>query len=143
MPKKNTSLLDEQETPFIVPGHRGIDWKATKGNFIHLAKAAFYFTVSQCDKYILNDDMRDPDAVIVESLRDNIQPVLIVLQYCEKQGMSKSTSKVIRTCDWLKMTKEDVIRALCPEAKAMRIRKIRLRTHREERKKNGSAVSVE
>lgn len=143
MRKTNTSLQDAQEKPFIVLGRKGIDRDTTKGHFVHLAKIACYFTVLQCDKYIIHDDMRDPDTAIIESLRDNTEPVISILKYYEQMGMPASIGAEIRNCDWLKMTKEDVIEALSPEAKAMRIRKIRLRKQREERRKNGLIVSVE
>ena len=137
MKQTYTSLLNEQETPFIVPGPKGTDWNATKDNFFHLAKVAYYFTVSQCDKCISHDDMRDPDAVIVEALRDNTEPVINVLKYYEQQGMPESVIDEIKSSSWMRMTKKDVIRDLSTEAKKMRERKIYLRNRREEHRKNG------
>lgn len=80
--------------------------------------------------------MRDPDVVILESLRDNIEPVIKILEYYEKMGMPSTIAEEIRSCDWLNMTKEDIIKTLSPEAQAMRLKKIRLRKRREERSKN-------
>jgi len=143
MHKKNTSPHDEQEIPFPVPTPKGIDWKATQWNFFHLSKVAYYFSVTQCEKYVGNDDMRDPDATIDGTLRDNLDPVISILQYYELTGMPKSISEEIRDCDWLNMTKRDVIKMLSPEAKKMRTIKIRARARREERRKNGFVGSVE
>jgi len=136
MKKTNTSLLDDQEALFIVPGKKGTNWKATKGNFFHLAKVAYYFTVSQCEKYIINDDMRDPDATIDESLRENMDPIVDLLKYYEANGMPFSIGNEIRNGDWLKMAKKDVIKDLSAEAKEMRKRKNHLRKQRDERKLN-------
>ena len=79
--------------------------------------------------------MRDPDIVIIESLRDNIEPVASILDYCEKMGMPVLIAEEIRRCDWLNMSAEDIIEALSPEAKSMRLRKIHLRAQREERRR--------
>ena len=57
--------------------------------------------------------------------------------------MPASVANEIRRCDWMKMTKKDVIKAISPEAKEMRLRKIHLRTQREERRENGLVGSVE
>lgn len=143
MHNQNTSPHDDQETKFIVPEHKEIDWKATQWNFFHLAKISYHFTVVQCDKYITHDDMRDPNVVIIESLRDNIEPVTKILDYCEKMGMPGPIAAEIRSCDWLNMTKEDVIEALSTDAKAMRTRKIRLRKQREEHRMKVQIASVE
>lgn len=143
MRKTQTSLQNEQEKPPIVPGRKEMDWDATKGNFFHLAKISFYFTVSQCEKYITHDDMRDPDAVIIESLRDNTEPIINMLKYYVQMGMPPSIVEEIHSCDWLKVTKENVIESLSPQAKAMRMRKIRLRKQRDEDRNNIVIVSAE
>jgi hypothetical protein len=143
MKKTNTSLLDEQEIPFLAPAPKGTDWKATQWNFFHLSKVAYYFSVTQCEKYVGNDDMRDPDATIDGTLRDNLDPIISFLQYYEQNGMPASIGSEIRNCDWLNMTKRDVIKMLSPEAKKMRTIKIRARARREERRKNGFVGSVE
>ena len=133
MKKTNTSLIDEQEAMFLVPGKKGTNWKATKGNFFHLAKVTYYFTVAQSEKYILIDDMRDPDAVIDETLRENMYPIVELLKYFEANGMPFIIGNEIRNCDWLKMAKKDVIKELSAEAKGMRKRKLALRKGRDER----------
>jgi hypothetical protein len=137
MQKNYTSLHEELEKPFIVPGYKGQNWDATKENFFHLAKTSYFYTVLQSEKYIIHDDMYDPDAAIDELIRDNTEPVLNMLAYCQEQGMPVSISEEIRPNAWMIKTKKDVIRDLCTEAKKMRERKIYLRKHREDRRKNG------
>jgi hypothetical protein len=142
MTKKHTSLHDEYEAPFLVPGKKGIDWKATKTNLLHLSRAAYSSAVLMSQKYICIDDLRDPDSVIEESLRDNVAPAINMIIYCEKMGLPDSLAKEVRQSLWLKKTKEDVITDLSTEAQKMRKRKIYLRKHREDRKKNG-LVSIQ
>jgi hypothetical protein len=137
MQKNYTSLHEELENPFIIPGNKGLNWEATKDNFFRLAKTSYFYTVLQSEKYIIHDDMHDPDAAIDELIRDNTVPVLNMLAYCEEQGMPIPISEEIRHNAWMIKTKKDVIRDLCTEAKKMRERKIYLRKHREERRKNG------
>ena len=138
MTKKVTSLHEEHEAPFFVPGKKGIDWNATKTNLLQLSRAAYLYTVLLCDKYISIDDMRDPDAIIEESLRDNIEPMINMIKYCEQMGLPSSMGLEVRNSLWLRMTKTDVVKDLSTDAQKMRKRKIYLRKHREERKKNGS-----
>ena len=87
--------------------------------------------------------MRDPDLVVIESLRDNTVPVLDMLKYYEQMGMPRSIVEEIRNCGWLNMTNENVIEVLSSEARAMRMRKIRLRKQREESRNNAFVVSAE
>lgn len=143
MKKNTTSLRDEQEPLFLVPGKKGIDWNASKGNFIHLAKIAYSISVAQCEKYVINDDMRDPDAMIDEALRDNMDPIVNILKHYEEHGLPYSIAEEIRNCDWLRMTRNDVVKALSPEAQKMRKRKLALRKQRDERKKNGNTVIID
>ena len=82
--------------------------------------------------------MRDPDSLIEESLRDNTEPVINMIKYCEQMGLPSSMGLEVRNSFWLRMAKTDVVKDLSTDAQKMRKRKIYLRKHREERKKNGS-----
>ena len=82
--------------------------------------------------------MRDPDAIISEALRDNIEPVINMIKYCEQMGLPSSMGLEVRNSLWLRMTKTDVVKDLSTDAQKMRKKKIYLRKHREERMKNGS-----
>jgi hypothetical protein len=143
MKKSNASPRLEQDKPFIAKGSKGTDWQAVKPDFIHLAKIGYDHSVSQCNQYITNDDMRDPDATIDSILKENLDPIFSLINFYENNGMPIATGRAIRKCDWLRMTRADVINDLSADAQKMRLRKIYLRQHRADRRKNGNAIIVD